>query len=731
MKLKDTLDRTILRRSAWAGLMIVIVAALTLEATGLIQYYFSRKGIREEASMRAESQLETTRIKILDIIDQAEAAVRNSVWITRWCLNYPDSLATVTRRVVEDNPVVVGSTVALVPGYLPHKPLFSPYTCKDPKTGVLELKTLATAEYDYPAQEWFRKPLETGSPYWSEPYVDEGGGDMLMTTFSCPIRDEHGRIAAILTADISLDWLTELVGGVKVYPNAFGVMLSRSGQIMVCPAETLVMRKTIQEIAAGDKDSAALGSLGRAMLSGESGNRSLKHRGQVSHIYFAPVERTGWSMSIVIPDEEIYGNIRRIGLLVKILQILGILMLILILNAVTRSQIKYKALSDKKERMEGELHIASGIQMSMIPKTFPPFPERKDIDMAAAIVPAKEVGGDLYDFFIRDEKLFFCIGDVSGKGVPASLVMAVTRSLFRTVAAHEHNPRQIVSTMNDSMAEMNDSNMFVTLFCGILDLSNGRLRYCNAGHNAPLLLTDKIAPLPVEANLPLGIIQGMQFQEQECTLSYDDAVFLYTDGLTEAENEAHELYGEKRMRSVLHTRRKAQEQLDAQRDAVAAFVGDAGQSDDLTMLFIHYLGTEADSDPERRLELKNDVNQIPELAAFVDGIVEERGLDPGLGMNLNLALEEAVTNVMMYAYPEGTEGLVHLRAILHPEELVFILSDQGVAFNPTSVPEADISLRAEDRPIGKLGIHLVRALMDTVRYERDGDRNILTMTKKI
>ena len=159
MKLKDTLDRTILRRSAWAGLMLVIVAALMLEATGLIQYYFSRKGIREEASMRAESQLETTRIKILDIIDQAEAAVRNSVWITRWCLDVPDSLPSVCRRVVQDNPVVLGSTVAFVPGYDRRRPLFSPSVFRQ-DTGLV-CRSLATEEYDYPSREWFRIPVET------------------------------------------------------------------------------------------------------------------------------------------------------------------------------------------------------------------------------------------------------------------------------------------------------------------------------------------------------------------------------------------------------------------------------------------------------------------------------------------------------------------------------------------------------------------------------------------
>ncbi|MBQ9547852.1 MAG: SpoIIE family protein phosphatase [Bacteroidales bacterium] len=734
MSILDYTKKQIMRKSVWAGLLLVIVAAFTLEATGLIQYYFSQKGIKEEASRRAESQLETTRVKIIDVIDQAEAAVRNSVWITRWCLGVPDSLSVVTRRVVEDNPAVVGSTVALVPGYLPSKPLFSPYSHREMGSGKILLKSLATEEYDYPSQEWFRKPLESGEPYWSEPYIDEGGGEMLMTTYSMPIRDEKGRIAAILTADVSLDWLTDLVGGVKVYPNAFSVMLSRSGRIMVCPAETLVMRKTFQEIASESDDSTALNGLGDEMMSGRAGNIPFRYKGKTSHIFFAPVERTGWSMSIVIPYDEIYGSIRKIGFIVTLMQVLGILMLILILRAAAKNQIRYQAVSEKKERMESELQIASGIQMSMIPKTFPPFPERKDIDMSAAIVPAKEVGGDLYDFFIRDEQLFFCIGDVSGKGVPAALVMAVTRSLFRAVSARETSPGQIVSAMNASMSDMNESNMFVTFFCGTLNLSNGKLRYCNAGHNAPLLFTDRIAPLPVDANLPLGIQQDWVFHEQEQQLSYDDAIFLYTDGLTEAENTEHELFGEERMRSVLHTRRPAQEQMNAERQAVSEFVGDAPQSDDLTMLFIHYLNGGPGQEPEEKrhhLQLYNDLSEIERLHAFVEEIAGEHGIDPSIAMQLDLALEEAATNVILYAYPKGKGGTLNIDVCGSSGKLSFLLTDTGEPFDPTAAPEADTSLPAEERPIGGLGIHLVRTIMDTVEYRHEDGRNMLTLTKKI
>ena len=731
MKLKETYNKLLAKQSARAGLLLVLAAAITLEATGIVQYLFSRKGIREEATQRAESQLEATKLKIINIIDQAEAAVRNSMWLAQWALAVPDSLYAVSRRIVENNPAIVGSTIALVPGYDSRHPLFSPYCFQAPGEKAIKVSSLATEGYNYPEQEWFTKPLELKAGYWSEPYIDVGGGDILMTTYSVPLYDSNGRIAGVLTADISLDWLTDLVGNVQVYPNAYSMMISRSGQIMVCPAESLVMRRTAQQVIADMDDTSAFAGVNRSMLAGESGKAVVRYNKSTTHVFYAPVEKTGWSMSIMVPDSEIYGNIRKMGLVVKLLQLLGLLMLILILRSVIKNLLKYGELNERKERIESELHIASGIQMSMIPKIFPPFPERKDLDMSAAIVPAKEVGGDLYDFYIRDEKLFFCIGDVSGKGVPASLVMAVTRSLFRTVSAHESSPQRIISTMNDSMSEVNESNMFVTFFVGILDLTNGHLRYCNAGHNAPIILTDTKRPLPVEANLPLGVLNGFCFKDQETYMNYDDAIFLYTDGLTEAENTNHELFGEDRMKKVLSTRRPSDGQMSAMKEAVREFVGDAPQSDDLTMLFIHFLPEDETFKTDRHLILHNDIQQIPQLAEFVETIASEKKLDQATAMNLNLALEEAVTNVIMYAYPEGSDGLVDIEAIIRKDSLEFIISDNGVPFDPTAAPEADITLGAEERRIGGLGIFLVRNIMDSVSYARNDGKNILSMTKKI
>ena len=264
-------------------------------------------------------------------------------------------------------------------------------------------------------------------------------------------------------------------------------------------------------------------------------------------------------------------------------------------QSLTRYVSELRDTTAQKAAMESELKIAHDIQMSMLPKTFPPYPERDDIDIYGTLTPAKAVGGDLFDFYIRDNQLFFCIGDVSGKGIPASMFMAVTRSLFRNISAHVAYPERIAYTLNNALTEGNETNMFVTLFTGVLDLATGHLCYCNAGHNAPLLVGRDVGELPCQPNLPLGIMGEFQFEAQEADLDPDTTIFLFTDGLNEAENAFHEQFGDERIAEVANRLLATHEHQPINityemYQAVHNFVNGAEQSDDLTMLAIQYKG---------------------------------------------------------------------------------------------------------------------------------------------
>jgi sigma-B regulation protein RsbU (phosphoserine phosphatase) len=253
-----------------------------------------------------------------------------------------------------------------------------------------------------------------------------------------------------------------------------------------------------------------------------------------------------------------------------------------------------KSTTASKAAIENELKVAHDIQMSMLPKTFPPYPERDDIDIYGFLKPAKDVGGDLFDFYIHNEKLFFCIGDVSGKGVPASLVMAVTRSLFRNISAHTAEPEQIAYTLNEALADGNETAMFVTAFIGVLDLETGLMRYCNAGHNNPLIIGKEVCMLDCDANLPLGVMDGVTFEKQEMVVEPQTTIFLYTDGLNEAEDIRHDQFEIERVMDLATSLvKEGQDQpttiIQKMTEAVHVFVGEAEQSDDLTMLAIKYL----------------------------------------------------------------------------------------------------------------------------------------------
>ena len=313
--------------------------------------------------------------------------------------------------------------------------------------------------------------------------------------------------------------------------------------------------------------------------------------------------------------------------------------------------------------------------------------------------------------------------------------MAVIRSLFRTLSAHEHHPERIITQMNDRMAENNEQNMFVTLFVGVLDLPTGKLRYCNAGHNPPLLLTEKDGTkqkefLPCDNNLPVGVMGGWKFALQETMVDTNTTIFLYTDGLTEAENADHQLFGEERMMDVILFA-TSQKIIDHMTDAVQTFAGDAEQSDDLTMLAIRYSQVQNTVRFHQKITLNNDVEQVPLLSEFVDTVCESLGFDPATTMQLNLALEEAVVNVMNYAYPPDTKGDIHIVAEADDKRLKVTVSDNGMPFDPTTHRSVDTTLSAEERPIGGLGIHLITQLMDSVNYERKNNMNVLTLRKKL
>ena len=735
--------------------------------------------------------IQVSNERINNVFATVETAVTNNVPEVQENIGNDQRMYFAQENLLTLNPNIVGAAVAYNPSYEPKKGQpFSPYAYRD-STGT-HTKQLTDKEYDYQHQSWYQEPIEQGKGVWSEPYIDEGGGEVPMITYSLPLINKKGDIYAVQTADISLDWLSDLTKEMdntyndhlnwswqEMSEQAYSFIVSREGTFVVHPNETYVLHKTIQDFfKENTKES--------VNISDTEKGKSKIFIGKNNNVYimfYSPIEHTDWTMGVIVPLMNILNPVFYFLTALIVIMVAGLIIVALICRGVIRRITKplrrfadsadeiakgnfqtelpkikskdemlrlrnsfetmqtsliqqieeTKTMNEEKGRMEGELHTARHIQMSMLPKTFPPFPERDDLDIYGQLAPAKEVGGDLYDFYIRDEKLFFCIGDVSGKGVPASLVMAVTRSLFRTISSHENRPSRIINTINDAIARDNESNMFVTFFMGILDLPTGRMRYCNAGHNAPIFIKqDEVRFLQVVPNIPLGVITDFQYEEQETLMPQGASIFLFTDGLNEAENNRHEQLGDDR---ILAAQQDAfnlspQEQIDKMLQVVKNHVNGAEQSDDLTMLSIKYTYQRDEQAKSSHLILKNKVEELNKLPEFVDTVCEEAGIDMALIASLNLALEEAATNVVLYAYGRE-EGEVDIEAVYTDKYLKFILTDAGIAFDPTKKEEVDTTLSVEERQIGGLGIHLVRQIMDSVNYERIDGKNVLTLIKRL
>ena len=755
-----------------ASFVLIVLAAVLIEITSIIQYWYAKKGIQAEVEHRAQGELRIKSLEIQNVMNEVEVAVRDMVWAVERDLAHPDSMQVITTRLLVDNDIIVGSAVAFEPYY--YKQLgrqFSPYSFKH--QGKIFSKQLGTAQYDYHHMEWYTVPIEKKQGHWSEPYYDKGGGEMMMSTYSLPFHDSNGRVVGVLTADVSLDWLSTVINDTHIFPSSRNVIISRTGRIMALNSHTaqsslsaewkgksvkeVMAHSTLSNITKGFEDTTAQ-FVGAQMMQGRSGQAEVRgNSGEIYYVFYTPIDLSndssyisssasddsGWSIAVVCSDTEIYNGLRRVLFHLNLLMILGLALMGYIVIRTAKNGKRLAQMNDEKERMRNDLRIASGIQRGMLPKVFPPFPERDDVDVFGSLVPAKEVGGDLYDFYIRDEKLFFCIGDVSGKGVPASLVMAVTRSLFRTVSAHEAMPDRILATMNESMTEMNESGMFVTFFAGVLDLPTGRLRYSNAGHCPPLLSSSNLQPptsnlqpqtskLPVDPNIPLGLMKNWRFTMQEMQIDPPATIFLYTDGLTEAEAEHHQQFGEERMKQTLMSADlQPQALINSMTSAVETFVQGAQQHDDLTMLAVHYTKHHRDMRLLRTITLPNDVQAVPQLSAFIEKVCQTLDIDDYTSSQINLAVEEAVVNVMKYAYPVGTHGDIDIEAQADEVRLRFTITDSGKPFDPTARKEVDTTLAAEERPIGGLGIHLVRQIMDSMNYERLAGKNILTLRKKL
>ena len=632
---------------------VVFTVLVTMTIISVLVFLLAASGIYRLTKIHFSDLMDRANGSIASMMGNVEISAENIIDELSWHLASPELVSSTLEYELNTNRHLAGCGIGFVPGYFPEEgKWFEPYALNEPD-GIV-CKWIGSENHDYLQTEWYLKGIESPKGVWSNPYLDPDGAGTVLCTFARQVREPGGRIAGVFGADISLDGLYAQIEEIDRKENdgsdqviirgtgenrIYSFIIGPDGKYIVHPDKERIQNGTFYDYAesAGADEYRELGD---EMLAGNKGDAMLTLDGIRSIVFYSPLRQSGWSMGIVVPLKILLAQGFAYGCLILLLILVGLLIVLQISHSrikkatspliqlaasaeevaqghfdtklpdiQTQDEIRLlrdsfdhmqKSLSEyiqvltdttaQKASMESELAVARSIQMSMLPMTWPAFPNRPDLDIYGSVTPAKAVGGDLFDFLIRDEVLFFCIGDVSGKGIPASLVMAMVSSMFRTLSDSEDSPARMVSSMNMAMSGRNENMMFITLFAGALNLATGELLYTNAGHNAPVLVRDgKPVLLDADSNVPVGITEGWEYTLQKTVLRPGTALFLYTDGLTEATREGGELFGEDRVLehlTGLGNELSAKAFVTRMTEAVSAFVGDSEQSDDLTMMVV-------------------------------------------------------------------------------------------------------------------------------------------------
>ena len=386
----------------------------------------------------------------------------------------------------------------------------------------------------------------------------------------------------------------------------------------------------------------------------------------------------------------------------------------------------------ESERLNSELELAHSIQTSSLPNVFPPYPDRHDIDVFASMKPAKDVGGDFYDFFFTDSNHFvFLVADVSDKGIPAALFMMKAKTIIKSLSQANRSVDEIICIANNALCEDNEADMFVTLWFGVLDTDTGKVAYVNAGHCKPLVRRagEGFEYLNDRPDFVVAGEESVPYHRRELTLNNGDALFLYTDGVTEAVNTADELYGEDRLRRVLAAQPTgtAREICESVHADIRSYSDGATQTDDITMLAVVFNGARS----YKEISVEATVDNLRVINGFLEEQMEASGFDFTPITQMGVIADEICANIIHYAYPGKTDGMLKVGYSFNyaNNEAEITFTDSGVPFNPLNVPEPDIE-NAEERDEGGLGLFLVKKFSDKMIYKYSNDQNILTITKK-
>lgn len=597
------------------ALVIVLVAGLVYTIGFGVSLYIARQEVTKEVNEKVHSDIELVNSYIDGQLQRVEdvaytlisskfgASKRQAdgsglvvIDPTTFRLPTEEEVFLELERFIEINPHICGAAIGFENFVYPQTEGqygFAAYVTN--VSGTKERLYLGQI-HEFHQKEWYVEAAKRNKPYWSRPFRETHMGKVV-TCYSLPLHGFGGRLVGVLAIDIDTESFRQKCNEVSPFEGSEVTIVDREFRF-VCHPDTSMIMKSVAELSRYNQYSSD-DTVKETMLAHEAGHFTVKRTdGSESFFFVSPIKRNGWTVSIECPKNKVFGGVSRMKRDTTAIAVVSIFVMIVSMLWVFR---RLQRVTISKTGIERDLKVASSIQMGMIPKLYPAFPDRKELDVCGFLKPAKSVGGDLYDYFVRDEKLFFCIGDVSGKGIPASLFMTVIVALFRNISLHADDPAEILSSLNGTISKGNEHCMFCTMIVGVLDLKTGKLNYSNAGHNAPVIRrinvdgTVDVHYMDVKRNIAVGLIEGFDFQGETTQLAPGEAVFLYTDGVTEAEDAYHHLFGEEATLAALadarnHDIRSAKGFVDYVYSCIEKHAHDTEQSDDITMLVVEYKG---------------------------------------------------------------------------------------------------------------------------------------------
>lgn len=621
--------------------LYIILATSILSIGGLVAAEIvAVKELNKSVSKDAGEILKVQIKDVEKVLAEVEGATESMVWVVKDNLDDPEFMYRVCENTVKYNPHIMGVAVAFEPDYYPSKgKWYAPYVSVQPDGEIVSYQC-GTEDYDYFKEDWYSLPRSRKSAIWVDPYYDEDnlehGLDQYLTTYSVPLKDEDGEFFGVLQSDVTLQDITDKLSSLEGYEHSYSILLGRSGSFISHPDSAVVNLATIFEYSDHVRNK-GIADLGVQMISGESGFTTIVNQKHKSFVAYGPLSN-GWSMAIVCPYADVYSSIKKTNVILFLVILLELLLMFwLVRRIVFRTtkpimQFVYSALTIGKgnfkaripevkthdelrklhdsleymlmsfndyiehlkastasnERYESELNIASNIQKQMLPYSFH---KTEKFDIYGKLTPAKEVGGDLYDFLVRDNYLYIAIGDVSGKGVPAALYMAITRFAFNFISNLGFSVDDVMVKINDAFCKGNSMMMFVTMFIAVINLDTYEMEFCNAGHN-PIVVKDpdgSVRYLHAKSNLAIGLVDDFAYVKESLQLSKGSRLLLYTDGVTEAEDIDKNQYGEDRLlefiRNISGTD-SSQDVIDNLFTSVKEFTGENAQNDDITALTV-------------------------------------------------------------------------------------------------------------------------------------------------